>query len=151
MSEDLPVRTPTLQIETFTFDEEEQETDLATVQTKARDRLAKLVPLAIDALSTLALGAEKEQVQLAAAEAILDRSGLARGSTLAITTSRQEHDQATEAALALVSKLDRNRRQLPILTKTPELETLVVLEGDVVTLPEKGAIPGTVIETTATE
>lgn len=147
-----------LAVETFTFDELDERsatdtTDLASVQAKARERLAKLVPLAIDTLSQLATGAERENVQLAAAESILDRTGLARGANISVTTTKQEHDQATEAALVLVKRLEKNQlmRKTPVLAGTPDLETLVVLEGDDITLPQEGSVPGVVIETTATE
>lgn len=124
-------------------------TDLATVQNDAREALAKLVPLAIETLSELALGAERDNVRLAAAEAILDRSGLARGANVSVTTSREEHEQATTEALDLVARLERNRTALPVLPHTPSLEAVIVLEGDDEELPVAGPVEGA-LEATAT-
>lgn len=117
-------------------------TDLTATVQDARQALAKLVPLAVETLAELAVGAERDNVRLAAAEAILDRSGLGRGASLDVTTNREQHEQATAEALALVEKLERNRGALH--APTPSLETLLVLEGDEVELPVAGPVAGAI-------
>jgi hypothetical protein len=92
--------------------------------------------LAINTLHELALGAERDNVRLAAAEAILDRTGLSKGATLHVTTDVEEHRQAEAAALALVERLERNRAPLGgAPAPSPALDALVVLEGDDENLP----------------
>ena len=117
-------------------------TDLTATVQDARAALAKLVPLAVETLAELAVGAERDNVRLAAAEAILDRSGLPRGATLDVTTNREQHEQATAEALALVERLERNRGALP--AHTPSLETLLVLEGNDTDLPLALPVPGAI-------
>jgi len=117
-------------------------TDLTATVQDARAALAKLVPLAVETLAELAVGAERDNVRLAAAEAILDRSGLPRGATLDVTTNREQHEQATAEALALVERLERNRGALP--AHTPSLEALLVLEGNDTDLPLALPVPGAI-------
>ena len=117
-------------------------TDLTATVQDARAALAKLVPLAVETLAELTVGAERDNVRLAAAEAILDRSGLPRGATLDVTTNREQHEQATAEALALVERLERNRGALP--AHTPSLETLLVLEGNDTDLPLALPVPGAI-------
>ena len=107
--------------------------DLVNTQDSARAQLARLVPLAVDTLQELAQGAERDNVRLAAAEAILDRTGLHRGAAVASGGDADQHRQAELAALELVARLERNRQALP--AHTPELEVLVVLEGEGDELP----------------
>lgn len=95
----------------------------------ARNELARLLPLAVDTLHDLAMHAERENVRLAAAESILDRSGVARGASLHVTTDHEQHREAERAALDLVQRLERNRA-LQSASNVP-LDALVVLEGDV--------------------
>lgn len=95
----------------------------------ARQDLARLIPLAISTLHDLATNAERENVRLSAAEAILDRSGLARGASLHVTTDHEQHREAERAALDLVERLERNRALQGAGIRPPALETLVVLEG----------------------
>lgn len=109
--------------------------DLVGTAEDARKQLAKLLPLAVDTLQELALGAERDNVRLAAAEAILDRAGVPRGQQLQVTTDSQQHRQAELAALELVERLARNKGALPELTHTPSLDALVVLEGEEDELP----------------
>jgi hypothetical protein len=116
-------------------------TDLVSVQADAREALARLVPQAIETLSELALGAERDNVRLAAAEAILDRTGLARGQTQSASTSKEEHEQVTLEAGELLLRLERNRLALPVLTHTPALDTLAVLEGEEEALPVAAPYP----------
>lgn len=93
----------------------------------ARAELARLLPLAIDTLHDLALNGERENVRLAAAESILDRSGVARGASLHVTTDNEQHREAERAALDLVQRLERNRA---VQGGAPvALDALVVLEG----------------------
>lgn len=105
--------------------------DLVTTVDNARAQLARLVPLAVDTLQELAQGAERDNVRLAAAEAILDRTGLSRGATGQATTDVDQHRQADLAALELVAKLQRKHdvEQGLVLDHAPALDTLVVLEG----------------------
>ena len=117
-------------------------TDLTATIQDARAALSKLVPLAVEPLAELAVGAERDNVRLAAAEAILDRSGLGRGATLDVTTNREQHEQATVEALALVERLAKNKGALP--THTPSLDALLVLEADEVELPVAGTYAGAI-------
>lgn len=101
--------------------------DPRTAIEAARQELARLIPLAVTTLQDLATTAEKESVRLQAAEAILDRSGLGRGSSVHVSTDAEQHREAERAALDLVERLERNRalqggRQMA-------LEALVVHEG----------------------
>jgi len=112
--------------------------DLVGPLEAARAQLASLIPLAVETLQELALGAERDNVRLAAAEAILDRSGLARGSNLHVSTDRDAHRQAEVAALELVERLARNKAIEAPVVASPALDTLVVLEGDLEELPVAG-------------
>lgn len=111
------------------------QSDLVGPLEAARAQLASLIPLAVDTLQELALGAERDNVRLAAAEAILDRSGLARGANLQVTTDADQHRQAELAALELVERLARNKAVEASTGPSPALDTLVVLEGDLEELP----------------
>jgi hypothetical protein len=114
---------------------------------EARAELTRLIPLAISTLHELALGAERDNVRLAAAEAILDRTGLSKGATLHVTTDVEEHRQAEAAALALVERIERNRALQGAVVPSPALDALVVLEGDDENLPlASGAQGGRVID-----
>jgi hypothetical protein len=112
----------------------------------ARQDLQRLIPLAISTLHDLAINAERENVRLSAAEAILDRSGLARGATLHVTTDQEQHREAERAALDLVERLERNRVGQGASTRPVALEALVVLEGvepdelPIAAVPENGII-----------
>lgn len=112
--------------------------DLAGTVEKARAQLASLVPLAVETLQELALGAERDNVRLAAAEAILDRTGLPRGASLQVSTDGEQHRQAELAALELVQKLARNKAAEALPAPSPDLDTLVVLEGESDDLPLAG-------------
>lgn len=110
--------------------------DLVSGAEKARAQLASLLPLAVETLQELALGAERDNVRLAAAEAILDRTGLSRGSAVATGGDSDQHRQVDLSALDLVSKLRRNLdSQAQQALPSPSLETLVVLEGEQDELP----------------
>lgn len=109
--------------------------DLTGTVEQARAQLARLVPLAVETLQELAIGAERDNVRLAAAEAILDRTGLARNSTLNVTTSNEQHRQAEIAALELVERLARNKAAEALPSPSPALDVLVVLESDSGDLP----------------
>lgn len=111
--------------------------DLVNTVDSARAQLARLVPLAVDTLQELAQGAERDNVRLAAAEAILDRTGLSRGSSTQATTDVDQHRQAELAALDLVERVRKNQEAAAraALGHTPSLEALVVLEGEGDELP----------------
>jgi hypothetical protein len=109
--------------------------DLVGTADKARAQLASLLPLAVSTLQELAVGAERDNVRLAAAEAILDRAGVARGTNIAVTTNVEQHRQAELAALDLVERLSRNKAALPAVAPSHSLDALVVLEGEDVELP----------------
>jgi hypothetical protein len=113
--------------------------DLVSVAAQARSDLADLVPLAVSTLAELAVGAERDNVRLAAAEAILDRTGVARGSTLEVTTTSEQHEEATAAAIALVTALKRNKDNVPALP-SPALDTLLVLEAESDELPTSDVV-----------
>lgn len=117
-------------------------TDLTATVQDARQALAKLVPLAVDTLAELAVGAERDNVRLAAAEAILDRSGLGRGATLDVTTNREQHEQATVEALALVERLQANKAGTS--AHVASLEALLVLEGEDEELPVAVPVAGAI-------
>jgi hypothetical protein len=103
-----------------------------------RNKISALVPLAIDTLGELAVAAERDNVRLAAAEAILDRAGLARNAKVEVTATAAQHVEATEIALALVERLARNKAALQ--APTPELDTLLVLEDAEDELPVAGDV-----------
>lgn len=123
--------------------------DLSTVQNDTRTRLADLAGLAVETIAELAEGAERDNVRLAAAEAILDRIGLGRGATLKIETDATMHEQATSEAAELVSRIQRNA-ELAAPARTPEVDTLIVLEGDTPELPVAREVdPSTIIDVPA--
>lgn len=95
----------------------------------ARQELASLIPLAIGTLHELAVSAERENVRLQAAEAILDRSGLGRNASLHVSTDAEQHRQAEQAALDLVERLERNKGLQGAPVRQMALEALVVHEG----------------------
>jgi hypothetical protein len=109
--------------------------DLVGTADKAREQLASLLPLAVSTLSELAAGAERDNVRVAAAEAILDRAGVPRGAAIQVTTNNEQHRQAELAALDLVERLARNKAALPAVAPSHSLDALVVLEGEDVELP----------------
>lgn len=125
--------------------------DLVGTAEDARKQLASLLPLAVSTLQELALGAERDNVRLAAAEAILDRAGVPRGATLQVHTDNEQHRQAELAALELVERLAKNKGALPAAPHTPSLDTLVVLEGEDDELPvsiehtDAIEVPGTLV------
>lgn len=120
-------------------------TDIASTQTRARDRLAALTDLAVDTLAELAEGAERDNVRLAAAEAILDRVGLGRGVSVSVSTSSEEAHAVTLQAQALIEALERNHAGTqPVLARVPELEVLVVLESESEELPVAVPVPGAI-------
>lgn len=123
--------------------------DLTGTVEQARAQLARLVPLAVETLQELALTAERDNVRLAAAEAILDRTGLGRNSTLQVNTSNEQHRQAEAAALELVERLARNRAVEALPSPSPALDTLLVLEGEPDELPLAAGPQGAVIEARA--
>jgi hypothetical protein len=109
--------------------------DLVGTAEDARKQLASLLPLAVSTLQELAVGAERDNVRLAAAEAILDRAGVPRGATLQVTTGAEQHRAAELAALELVERLARNKALESHTGASPALDTLVVLEGEDDELP----------------
>lgn len=119
---------------------------------RMRDKLARFMPRAVDILTELAETAENERVRLAAAESILDRSGLGKSSSTQVTVSQAEHDIATREAEEIVAKLGRQKEiesGAPVVK--PSIEALVVLEGDDDTLPTTMSTPETAISTTGIE
>jgi hypothetical protein len=109
--------------------------DLVGTADDARRQLATLLPLAVSTLQELALGAERDNVRLAAAEAILDRAGVPRGASLQVSTDDHQHRQAELAALELVERLAKNKAVEALPAPSPALDTLVVLEGEDEELP----------------
>jgi len=119
---------------------------------RMRDKLARFMPRAVDILTELAETAENERVRLAAAESILDRSGLGKSSSTQVTVSQAEHDIATREAEEIVAKLGRQKEiesGAPVVK--PSIEALVVLEGDDDTLPTTTATPEGTIEVSGSE
>lgn len=100
----------------------------------ARAQLTSLIPLAVETLQELAQGAERDNVRLAAAEAILDRTGLSRGAVANPGGDADSHRQVELQALEVMQRLRKNA-EVGALTHTPSLEALVVLEGEQDELP----------------
>lgn len=100
----------------------------------ARNLIARLIPAAVATLADL-LESEKDSVRLAAAEALLDRGGVSKQQQVAVTVDHDEHKRAEQEAAALAQKLRLNAGGPRILERTPDLDTLVVLEGDSDALP----------------
>ena len=97
----------------------------------AREKLTRYLPRAVEIITELAETSENDRVRLAAAESIADRAGLGKSSTTQVNVSASEHEAARKDAEDVVARLKQNKS---IETKlvTPDLDTLVVLEGEVV-------------------
>ena len=115
-----------------------------------RERLTQYMPRALDVITELMETAENDRVRLAAAESILDRSGLSKSTTSQVVVSQAEHDIAIQEANALVEKLERNQAGRALGPAGVALDTLLVLEGeDDDTLPTTLVTPSDVVEATA--
>ncbi len=95
----------------------------------ARAKLAKYLPRAVEIITELAETSENDRVRLAAAESIADRAGLGKSSSTQVTVSQSEHEAARREAEELVARLGDNRG-IPAVVVEPDLDTLIVLEGE---------------------
>lgn len=102
---------------------------------RMRDKLSRFMPRALDILTELAETAENERVRLAAAESILDRSGLNKSQTTQISVTQSEHDIATSDAERMIARMQANQNARAVGPAGVSLEALLVLEGDDDTLP----------------
>ena len=95
----------------------------------ARDKLTKYLGRAVEIITELAETSENDRVRLAAAESIADRAGLGKSSTTQVNVSQSEHEAARREAEELVARLGDNRG-IPAVVVEPDLDTLIVLEGE---------------------
>lgn len=95
----------------------------------ARDKLNRYAGRAVEIMTELAETSENDRVRLAAAESIADRAGLGKSSTQQVVVNTAEHEAARREAAELVARMQQNKG-LPTTTVHPDLDTLVVLEGD---------------------
>jgi hypothetical protein len=100
---------------------------------KAREKLSKYLGRAVEIITELAETSENDRVRLAAAESIADRAGLGKSSTTQVNVSQSEHEAARREAEELVARLGDNRG-IPAVVVEPDLDTLIVLEGEVDTV-----------------
>lgn len=95
----------------------------------AREKLDKYLGRAVEIITELAETSENDRVRLAAAESIADRAGLGKSSTTQVNVSQSEHEAARREAEELVARLGDNRG-IPAVVVEPDLDTLIVLEGE---------------------
>ena len=95
----------------------------------AREKLARYLPRAVEIITELAETSENDRVRLAAAESIADRAGLGKSSTTQVNVSASEHEAARRDAEDVIARLKKNK-SLDTPAVSPDLDTLIVLEGD---------------------
>lgn len=96
----------------------------------ARTKLLRYADRAVETLSELLEYSDNDRVKLAAAEAILDRTGLGKQSTTTVQVDQGEHDAAKADAQDLVARIARNKAALETTAHEVPLDTLIVLEGE---------------------
>lgn len=97
---------------------------------KAREKLNRYAGRAIEIITELAETSENDRVRLAAAESIADRAGLGKSATTQVVVNSAEHEAAKREAQELVARMAQNKG-IPATTVHPDLDTLVVLEGEI--------------------
>lgn len=97
---------------------------------KARDKMARYAVRAIEIITELAETSENDRVRLSAAESIADRAGLGKQTTTTVTVNNAEHEAARLEAEEIVARLADNKAG-PKVVVAPDLDTLVVLEGEI--------------------
>lgn len=96
----------------------------------ARDKLNRYLGRAVEIITELAETSENDRVRLAAAESIADRAGLGKSSTTQVNVSASEHEAARKDAEDVVAQLKRNKALTSAPVVSPEVDTLIVLEGE---------------------
>lgn len=96
----------------------------------ARDLLNRYLNRAVQIITELAETSENDRVRLAAAESIADRAGLGKSSTTQVQVNQGEHEAARNEANELVARIEENKRVLAEGTHKPDLEVLIVHEGE---------------------
>jgi hypothetical protein len=97
----------------------------------AREKLSRYVGRAVEILTELAETSENDRVRLAAADSILDRSGVGKSSTQQVEVSNgAEHEAARREAEDIMRQLERNKAHAHQGPQIRDLETLVVHEAD---------------------
>lgn len=99
---------------------------------KAREKLNRYLGRAVEIITELAETSENDRVRLAAAESIADRAGLGKSSTTQVNVSASEHEAARREAEELVGRLSDQKSVGRAPVVDPDLDTLIVLEGEVV-------------------
>ena len=102
---------------------------------KAREKLNRYLGRAVEIITELAETSENDRVRLAAAESIADRAGLGKSSTTQVNVSASEHEAARREAEELVGRLSDQKSVGRAPVVDPDLDTLIVLEGEVVDNP----------------
>jgi hypothetical protein len=102
---------------------------------KAREKLNRYLGRAVEIITELAETSENDRVRLAAAESIADRAGLGKSSTTQVNVSASEHEAARREAEELVGRLSDQKSVGKAPVVDPDLDTLIVLEGEVVDNP----------------
>lgn len=102
---------------------------------KAREKLNRYLGRAVEIITELAETSENDRVRLAAAESIADRAGLGKSSTTQVNVSASEHEAARREAEELVGRLSDQKAVGKAPVVDPDLDTLIVLEGEVVDNP----------------
>lgn len=99
---------------------------------KAREKLNRYLGRAVEIITELAETSENDRVRLAAAESIADRAGLGKSSTTQVNVSASEHEAARREAEELVGRLSDQKAVTKAPVVDPDIDTLIVLEGEVV-------------------
>ena len=102
---------------------------------KAREKLNRYLGRAVEIITELAETSENDRVRLAAAESIADRAGLGKSSTTQVNVSASEHEAARREAEELVGRLSDQKAVSKAPHVDPDLDTLIVLEGEPVDNP----------------
>lgn len=111
----------------------------------AQGALAKYLPRAVEVVTELLEGAENERVRLAAAEAIMDRSGLGKTQTTEVKVSQEEQEIARREAEEMIARIQVNQQQAHNVHKI-SLDALIVHEGEVEELPVVAVPPAGAID-----
>lgn len=107
---------------------------LSSIKEDARLTLSRYTSKAIQTLVD-AMDSDNEKVALTAAESVLDRVGLGKSQQHQVQVSQVEHEQAKTEAEKLFADLQKNLQGQIEESPTPQLDTILVLESEVVELP----------------
>lgn len=100
---------------------------------RAREKLSRYLPRAIEIMTELAETSENDRVRLAAAESIADRAGLGKSAVTQVVVTQSEHDAARLEAEAVMQRIRENQDAITKGATNMPFDVLIVLEGETAT------------------